>query len=79
MRLKLRPIGANQTELYVEKITVLFSYETPVAFHQEGAGYYRTKQHYSSTTTRHINQWLYGVEAAEVPQDFIDECLKVTK
>ena len=51
---------------------VLFSYETPVAA-QCASGFVRTNQKYSVTTSKHINQWLDGIEAKYVPQDQIDE------
>jgi hypothetical protein len=35
-------------------------------------GYAKTSQWYSQTTTRHINKWLDGVDAVEMPQDFFD-------
>jgi hypothetical protein len=70
----LHPGEANQTLL-------LFSYETPVACHIQGVGYFRTSQFWSITTSRHINQWLrsefgnpvhYKDGVTEKPQDFFD-------
>lgn len=75
MRIKLRPIGPNQTELDVGDVTILFSYRTPVAF-RSPKGCFRTEQHYSVTTSRHINQWI-GPGAQVVPQSQIDDCLEV--
>jgi hypothetical protein len=56
--MKLKPIGSNQTELTTPSgIRVLFSYSTPVA--AELKDYFvRTETYYSSTTTKHINEWL---------------------
>lgn len=70
--MKLRQIGSNMTELEFDGVDVLFSYETPVAAYVVGRGFLRTDQHYSATTTRHINRWLNGVAAEEVPQSVID-------
>ena len=71
--MKLRQIAANQTEITtVRDDVVLYSYSTPVAAFVAGEGYVRTEEKYGQTTTRHINKWLNGVEAAFVPQDDIN-------
>ena len=69
--MKVRNVGSNMTELLTNGYTVLFSYETPVAA-LTPQGYVRTAKWYSQTTTRHINKWLDGVTAEEMPQDFFD-------
>ncbi len=69
--MKVRNVGSNMTELLINGYTVLFSYETPVAA-LTPHGWARTAQWYSQTTTRHINKWLDGAEAVEMPQDFFD-------
>ena len=71
--MKLRKAGNNMTELSLSNGTdVLFSYETPVAAFIEGEGYVRTETKYSVTTSRHINKWLNGMVARDVPQSVID-------
>ena len=70
--MKIKPVGSNMTELQLDDVHVLFSYETPVAACIMGEGFVRTSQWYSQTTTRHINKWLDGVDAPEVPQAYID-------
>ena len=73
--MKLRPIGSNQTELSVNGITILFSYQTPVAVLGLG-GNYKTDVYYSKTTTRHINKFFQGLEKPkEIPQAIIDNYL----
>ena len=57
--MKLKQIGSNMTELTVNGTSILFSYETPVAGY-DNQGAFRTDQHYSSTTTKHINKYLGG-------------------
>ena len=47
------------------------SYQTPVAASRNGQTL-RTAEHYSVTTSRHINQWLEGRNAAIVPQSEIN-------
>lgn len=69
--MKLRNVGSNMTEVLVNGYTVLFSYETPVAA-LTPQGWVRTSHKWSQTTTRHINKWLGGTEAVEMPQDFFD-------
>jgi len=77
--LNLKQIGSNQTVLELGKTQVFFSYETPIAACVDGH-FYRTKEKYSSTTTKHINKWLanYGdsFKATEVNQSFLNELLK---
>jgi len=68
--MKLRQIAANQTELTLPSgAVVLFSYETPVAAQLASGGFVRTEQKWSVTTSRHINKWLQGIDAQEVPQE----------
>jgi len=76
--MKIKPVGSNMTELQLDDVHVLFSYETPVAACIFGGGYVRTAQWYSQTTTRHINKWLDGVDAPEVPQATIDALVNHT-
>lgn len=68
--MKLTPIAANQIEVELSSgVTVFFSYKTPA--HVPGKGYLRTDQHYSRTTTRHINQWIGG-DSTVVTQSYIE-------
>ena len=54
----LRPIKSNVTQVdFRDGTQILFSYRTPVAGRKDGY-YIRTSEHYSPTTTKHINQWL---------------------
>lgn len=71
--IKLKQIKANMTELTLDDGTkILFSYETPVAgWDNDGA--FRTTEHYSPTTTRHINQYLGGKDVGyKVSPNFFD-------
>lgn len=71
--MKLKPLGANRTELTLPTgAVVFFSYSTPVAAQLAQGGFVRTDKHYSVTTSRHINQWLEGANARTVPQAEID-------
>ena len=57
--MKLTPIANNQNIVsYPDGTEVFFSYSTPVAGYHPDLGYVRTKDWYSSTTTRHINKYL---------------------
>ena len=71
--MKLNPIKSNMNEMVLNKdITVLFSYQTPVAGWDE-QGAFRTDSKYSKTTTRHINEYLGGKDIGRVvPQEYID-------
>ena len=71
--MKLKRIGYNQTVVNLNNgAEVFFSYDTPVAGRSADYEYFRTKDYYSSTTTRHINKWLEGVNALEVSQEVIN-------
>lgn len=83
--MKLKPIGSNMTEIETEKATILFSYRTPVAACLKEPvhipnnypkvcvpGFIRTNKYWSVTTSKHINKWLEGAKAVEVPQEVLD-------
>lgn len=82
--MKLNPIASNMTEVEIGDKTVLFSYKTPVAYHEAGIGYTKTNKHWSVTTSRHINKWLKlsGYDAnrgdglREVDQEVLDGLVK---
>ena len=77
--MKVTPIAPNQTEVELTDGTcVLFSYKTPVAALVPGRGWVRTSAKYSSTTTKHVNRWLFNNVGRtdcvpSVPQEEIDE------
>jgi hypothetical protein len=71
--MKLDKTGPNTTELTLANgTTVFFSYKTPVAAFVSGRGLLRTDTRYSVTTSKHLNQWLDGRDATEVPQAELD-------
>ena len=71
--MQLKRIAANQTEIVLNNgTTVFFSYDTPVAAQLPDYEYVRTSTKWSVTTSKHINKWLNGVNAAEVSQDILD-------
>ena len=71
--MKLTPIKNNMTEIELSNGTkVLFSYKTPVACHHYNGKTYRTAKFWSKTTSRHINQWLDGLDAEQIEQGFLD-------
>lgn len=75
--MNLKPIKSNMTELTVGDTTILFSYRTPVAGYDD-QGAFRTAQHYSVTTSRHINQYLGGKDVGRtVSQDYINSLVEV--
>jgi hypothetical protein len=65
---RLRQLGPNMTEVQHGEVTVLYSYQTPVAVFAPGIGYLRTDHKWSVTTSKHINKWLDGATAKKVPQ-----------
>ena len=71
--MKVRNLNANTTEITTDRATILFSYGVPVAACMEdGSGFIRTATNYSRTTSKHINAWLHGAKAREVPQTELD-------
>lgn len=73
---KLNPVGSNQTEVERENgVTVLYSYQTPVAAFVPGKGALVTTQFYSMTTSRHVNKAVdrWGATRVEVAQSVIDQ------
>jgi len=79
--MKLKKLGANVTEVEMSSIlTVLFSYQTPVAYKQyDGDGDFNVKvtdQYWSRTTTKHINKWVMGEKTQAVPQTQIDDLVE---
>jgi len=70
--MRLKSLGANQTEITrMDGTVIFFSYETPVACCYQN-DFYRTDRKYSVTTSRHINKWLDGRSAKTVSQEWID-------
>lgn len=74
--MRINTLGANQTEVICNDGSVIFhSYNTPVAALLPSGRYVKTSTKYSSTTTRHINKWLSGINAEIVEQSFIDNLI----
>lgn len=74
--MKLSPVGSNQTEVEREGgVTILYSYETPVAAFVPGKGALCTSKRYSNTTSRHINKAVerWGATRHDVDQGVIDQ------
>ena len=68
-----RSIGSNMTEVEHGDLTILYSYETPVAFLSPRGGY-RTEKQWSKTTSTHIGKFFrrhgYDLKGAfKIPQD----------
>ena len=64
---------ANASLLCLDNITILFSYQTPVAVQDsELAVIYVTNTKYSKTTTRHINSFVGDNSVIHVPQEAIN-------
>jgi hypothetical protein len=82
--MNLKPLGTNKTEVTIEnkngnRVRVLFSYETPVAFDElteTGLHYYKTETYYSRTTSKHIGSWLPKDQAVTLTQEQFDKALE---
>jgi len=72
--MQVKSLGANQTEVIVSDVHILYSYSTPVAAFVPGKGFLATNTKYSRTTSRHISQWTDKLHKS-VDQSVIDELL----
>lgn len=71
--MKLKKHGPNMTEIELAGgVTVLYSYETPVAAHVPGEGYMKSSKFFSRTTSKHVGQWLQGWAYKTVDQETIE-------
>ena len=72
--MKLKRIGYNKTVVELNNGgEVFYSYDTPVAGRSADYEYFRTEDYYSKTTSRHINNYLEGVNAMVISQQLIDK------
>ena len=69
---RLEQLASNMTEVTIGDKMILFSYRTPVAYHEVGKGYFRTNKKWSVTTSKHINKWI-GSTWEYVDQSVLDE------
>lgn len=82
--MKLIDLGANVSELQAGKVSILISYETPVAIRGERGICIKTSKKHSSTTSKHINKW-FAAEIAKgcppftKPQSYFDNLLQEVK
>jgi hypothetical protein len=78
--MKIKSIGSNKTELELKDLTLLISYETPVALIRLSGGAIKTSEFHSVTTSKHVNMWLrdHGFDPDKAPtmdQDWFNEFL----
>ena len=69
--MKIKQLASNMTEVTANGVSVLFSYNTPVAG-WDGDGPFRTVEYYSKTTTNHINKYLGKGVGRAAAQSYID-------
>jgi hypothetical protein len=70
-QMQIKPIASNMTELQILGMSILFSYQTPVAGWDD-KGAFRTEQKFSATTSKHINKYLGGKDVGRtVSQSYI--------
>ena len=88
--MKLKPLASNMTELVLDGVEILFSYQTPVACikdnNQGSRTFLKTDKQWSQTTSRHISKWaaLRGCvtsndEDHTRPQEFFDNLIAGVK
>lgn len=76
--MKLHPISQNQTEVFINRAVIFFSYGVPVACLINNKGYYKTDKFWNQITTRHINSWT-PKKAQIKPQHWFDELINSVK
>ena len=79
--MKLVALKKNQNEVHLKGgVVILFSYQTPVCGFSPDMGYFRTEEFHSTTTSRHINNWLREEDADKVElvsQEQLDEVVRL--
>ena len=71
--MKIKRLGASKTLIAIPSGSEIFySYNTPVACKVSGE-FYKTKEYFSRTTSKHITQYLNGRKAEKVEQSFINQ------
>lgn len=73
--MKLQNLGSNKTSIETETHVIFFSYNTPVVALVKNEGWFKTSKKWSVTTSKHVNQFLDGVNAKEQPQSWFDGLL----
>jgi len=71
MAIQFKPIKKNYNIIINNGHQILYSYSTPVAVIPSEGSILRTKQKYTTTTSRHINKFLEGLDSHEVDQKII--------
>jgi hypothetical protein len=81
--MKIKSIGANKTEITTGDVLLFVSYETPVACHIAGEGFFRTDKKWSVTTSKHISQFISrhggSGRVVEKPQEWFNNLLAANK
>ena len=77
--MQIKPIASNKTALQILGMSILFSYQTPVAGWDD-KGAFRTEQKFSATTSKHSNKYLGGKDIGRtVPQSYITGLVDVAE
>jgi len=66
--------NTSATVVHLGAFSILISYSTPVAYCHRGE-YFRTSLRHSVTTSKHINRFLSGSAAQEIPQERLNSLL----
>ena len=74
---QINQVGTKQLFVvqYYGKVEYLVSYKTIVAFREEGGSWMGTKQYYSTTTSRQMNQFLSGHAHVRIKAELFQENL----
>lgn len=76
VQISTKILSPNHVQVHLgSKVTVLFSYRTPVAALVDDK-YYRSDQKYSRTTSKHVREWLSGVHPDHI-EDVSEEFLEL--
>lgn len=72
MKTSIEILGPNKTIVRLPNgVAAFFSYETVVAAYCDGK-YYKTSKKFSTTTSKHVNEYLKGLEFEVVDQAWLE-------
>jgi len=69
MKLKIKSLGRNKTEVTLNNITILFSYAIPVLARVKSKWYVNNK-YYTPTTKNHVDTWSRNKKTVSKPPRF---------
>jgi len=64
---RIENVKSNMIKVFSDSKTIMYSYDTPVVvFLLSTMQYYKTTEFFSVTTSKHINQFLDGIDKSRI-------------